>query len=96
VYREPFVLPKGARIECRWVFDNSANNPANPFSPARAISFGPNATDEMCALDLGVVPMSLEDVPLFAASREKKLREKIAELTPEQRARHNWDEAFER
>ncbi|WP_438482322.1 hypothetical protein [Oleiharenicola lentus] len=93
-YREPFLLPKGSRIECRWVFDNSANNPANPFSPPRAIHFGPNATDEMCALDLGVVPMNLGDVPLFAEARENKLREKIADLTPEQRARHNWDEAF--
>jgi len=96
VYREPAVLSKGARIYCRWVFDNSAANPGNPFSPPRAIQFGPNATDEMCGLYLGVIPVNLDDTPLFAAAREKKTREKIAELSPEQRARHNWDEAFER
>jgi hypothetical protein len=94
-YREPILLPKGARIFCRWVYDNSPANRRNPFSPPRAVTFGPNATDEMCALDLAIIPVNLDDVPLFAAAREKKLREKIAELSPEQRARHNWNEAFE-
>jgi hypothetical protein len=96
VYREPIVLPKGARVHCRWVFDNSSANPRNPFLPPRPVRFGPNATDEMCALDLGVIAMNLADAPLFPAALEKKMREKVAELTPEQRARHNWEEAFER
>ncbi|HVU17798.1 MAG TPA: hypothetical protein VHD32_12800 [Candidatus Didemnitutus sp.] len=94
-YREPFELPKGAKISCRWVFDNSAANRRNPFSPPRKVVFGPNATDEMCALDLGIIPMKLEEAPLFAATRERKLRQKVAELTPEQRARHDWDEVLE-
>jgi hypothetical protein len=93
-YREPFLLPKGTKISARWVYDNSADNPRNPFSPPRAVMFGPNATDEMCAVDLGVVPINLDEVPAFAAARERKLREKIAELSPEQRARHDWSEAF--
>jgi hypothetical protein len=95
VYREPLILPKGARVHCRWVFDNSTANPSNPFSPPHAVQFGPNATDEMCAVDLGVIPINLEDIPLFAATLERKIQEKVAELTPEQRARHNWEEAFE-
>jgi mono/diheme cytochrome c family protein len=95
VYREPIFLPKGARVHCRWVYDNSAANKRNPFSPPRPVQFGPNATDEMCALYLGLIPMNLDDVPLFAAAREKQLREKVAELTPEQRARHNWSEVFD-
>ena len=74
----------------------AAANSANPFSPPRPVQFGPDATDEMCALYLGVIPVNLEEVPLFAAAREKKLREKIAELSPEQRARHNWGEVLER
>lgn len=94
-YREPFALPKGAKILCRWVYDNSAGNRRNPYSPPRKVIFGPNATDEMCALDLGVIPINLDDVPLFAAAREQKLREKVAELTPEQRSRHDWDEVLE-
>jgi hypothetical protein len=94
-YREPFLLPKGAKIYCRWTYDNSPANRRNPFNPPRPIRFGPNATDEMCALDLAVIPMNLDEVPLYAAAKEKKLREKVDELSPEQRARHNWNEAFE-
>ncbi len=96
VYREPFVLPKGAKIHCRWVFDNSAANPGNPFSPPRAVQFGPNATDEMCSLQLGIVPVNLDEIPLFAGARDQKTKEKIAELSPGQRARHNWAEVSER
>jgi hypothetical protein len=96
VYREPILLPKGAKVHARWVFDNSPANPGNPFSPPQPIRFGPAATDEMCSLQLGIIPVNLEDVLRFAAAREQKAREKVAELTPEQRARHNWDEAIER
>ena len=95
-YREPFVLPKGSVVRCRWVYDNSQANRNNPFTPPRDIHFGPNATDEMCALHLGVIPMNLEEIPLFAASRDEKMKEKIAELSPEARAKFRWDEDSER
>jgi mono/diheme cytochrome c family protein len=94
-YREPFILPKGTRVRCRWVFDNSAANPSNPYSPPRNIQFGPSSTDEMCGLLLGVIPINLADVSLLRDARTRKMRESIAELTPEQRARFKWDDAFE-
>jgi hypothetical protein len=94
-YREPFVLPKGTRVRCRWVFDNSAANPSNPFSPPRNVQFGPNSTDEMCGLLLGVVPINLADASVLADARARKMKASIAELTPEQRGRFRWDEAFE-
>jgi mono/diheme cytochrome c family protein len=95
VYREPILLSKGATIRCRWVFDNSAANPANPFSPPQRIRFGPNATDEMCALRLGVIAVNLAEDPLFATAREKKLRAEIAEMSTEERDRLNWAEAVD-
>jgi len=95
-YRQPIFLPKGTKVHCRWVFDNSDRNKKNPHLPAQLVRFGPNATDEMCEFHLGIVPVNLEETELFPAAREKKLRDKIAELTPEQRARYNWDEALER
>jgi hypothetical protein len=94
-YREPFLLTKGTRVRCRWVFDNSAANPSNPYSPPREIVFGPNATDEMCGLLLGVIPMNLGDESLLREARIRKMKETIAELTPEERARFRWDDAFE-
>jgi len=94
-YREPFVLAKGTRVRCRWVFDNSAANPSNPYSPPREIVFGPNATDEMCGLLLGVIPMNLGDEPLLREARARKMREIVGELSPEERARFRWDDVFE-
>ena len=94
-YREPILLPKGTVVRCRWVFDNSAANPSNPFSPPRAVQFGPNATDEMCGMLLGVLPIRLEDGGLLAEARTRKMKESIAELTPEQRSRFHWEDAFE-
>ena len=93
-YHEPFILPKGTVVHCRWVFDNSTANHANPFSPPRDIRFGPNSTDEMCEFQLGLIPLNLGDEALLFAARVRKMKEKIAELTPGQRARFHWDDAF--
>ena len=95
-YRKPIFLPQGTKVHCRWVFDNSDGNKQNPHMPAQPVRFGPNATDEMCEFHLGVVPVNLAEAELFPLAREKKMREKIEALPPEQRARFNWNEAFER
>ncbi len=42
----PKALPKGTRIEAVGVFDNSANNPANP-NPNAVVMWGPQSWDEM-------------------------------------------------
>jgi hypothetical protein len=94
-YREPFVLPKGTRVRCRWVFDNSEANPSNPYSPPRNVRFGPSSTDEMCGLLLGVLAINLADQPLLLEARVRKMKESIAELTPEERSRFRWDDAFD-
>ena len=94
-YREPFVLPKGSVVRCRWVFDNSAGNPSNPHSPPQDVRFGPDATDEMCGLLLGVLPVNLADQPLLLEARRRKMQESLAALTPEQRSRFRWDDAFD-
>ncbi|HEY3756761.1 MAG TPA: hypothetical protein VGL42_11480 [Opitutaceae bacterium] len=93
-YREPFELPAGTRVECEWEFDNSAANAANPYSPPRPVQFGPNSTDEMCECQLGLIPMQLGDEAKLLATRVEKMKEKIAELTPEQRGRYHWADAF--
>jgi hypothetical protein len=94
-YREPFLLPRGTKVRCRWVFDNSAANPSNPFSPPRRVEFGPSSTDEMCGLLLGVIPINIADASLLLEARARKMKESIAALSPEQRARFRWGEAFD-
>jgi len=42
----PKLLPRGTRIECVAMFDNSANNPRNP-DPGATVTWGPQTWDEM-------------------------------------------------
>jgi hypothetical protein len=50
----PKLLPKGTRIECYAVYDNSASNPRNP-DPSATVLWGPQTWDEMMIgwLDVG-------------------------------------------
>ena len=64
-YAAPVHLPKGSRIEMRYVYDNSAENPRNPSNPPREVRFGEQTTDEMAFLFLQVMLPSQEDVPRF-------------------------------
>jgi hypothetical protein len=89
-FKQPLELPKGTRIQVRWIYDNSEANPQNPNTPARAVHFGPNTRDEMCEFHLFVVPWALEDYPKFGELMEKTMAAKIAELTPEQRRRYGF------
>ncbi len=49
-YREPIKLPKGTRVGMRFRYDNSTNNPVNPFNPPRPVSYGLNSSDEMAEM----------------------------------------------
>jgi len=64
-YAKPVHLPKGTRITMRYVYDNSDENPRNPSSPPKRVTFGEQTTDEMALLFLLVVAPRLEDLPAF-------------------------------
>jgi hypothetical protein len=55
----PKLLPRGTRIECTAVFDNSPNNRYNP-DPSATVFWGPQTWDEMMIgwLDVAVPPSS--------------------------------------
>jgi len=53
-YEKPIYLPKGTKLELKAIFDNTANNPNQPFQPPREIHFGEETTDEMCFAFLGL------------------------------------------
>jgi hypothetical protein len=46
-YERPFRLPAGTRLDVEATFDNSADNPSNPSSPPRRVTWGDGTTDEM-------------------------------------------------
>ncbi|MBX3415728.1 MAG: redoxin domain-containing protein [Pirellulales bacterium] len=43
---EPKLMPKGTRLRCTAVFDNSSENPNNP-DPSKTVNFGEQTWDEM-------------------------------------------------
>jgi mono/diheme cytochrome c family protein len=55
-YRDPVFLPKGTVISMRYMYDNSAANPRNPFHPPRMVVGGNQSTDEMGHLWLQLLP----------------------------------------
>ena len=60
-FAEPFVLPKGTRLEAVIRWDNSASNPFNPFDPPKQINWGPYSEDEMGSIILDVVAFDQRD-----------------------------------
>lgn len=58
VYRDPVFIPKGSRIDAWFRFDNSADNPANPFSPPVDMAWGWASDEEMAEIYLTVYPHS--------------------------------------
>ena len=46
-FKEPRFLPKGTKINFSAIYDNTAANPKNPFSPPQPIFLGEASTDEM-------------------------------------------------
>jgi Tfp pilus assembly protein PilF len=84
VYRftTPLRLPKGSRLAMRFVYDNSADNPRNPFQPPRRIVWGQNTSDEMGDLWVQLVPVRNDEVALLGADIARKTRaEDIAAYT---------------
>jgi tetratricopeptide (TPR) repeat protein len=57
-FTHPIALPKGSVITMDHRYDNSAENPRNPFSPPQRIVFGANSTDEMAELILEIQPVN--------------------------------------
>ncbi len=68
LYQQRFTLPKGTVVQADWTWDNSGENPRNPFSPPRRIRHGEGSTDEMSGLIVGGVASSwLDEIIHWAA-----------------------------
>lgn len=46
-YDRPFKLPAGTRLNVEAIFDNSDQNPSNPSSPPKRVTWGDGTKDEM-------------------------------------------------
>jgi len=52
-FKEPLRLKPGTRLDLEAIYDNSVNNPNNPFNPPRAVTLGEQTFNEMCFVFLG-------------------------------------------
>jgi tetratricopeptide (TPR) repeat protein len=78
-YETPVALPRGTTITMRYVYDNSASNPRNPFDPPQRIRWGARSSDEMGDLLLMVVPRDPgELVRLREDFRRNELLQEVA------------------
>lgn len=59
---EPLRLAAGTRLEGRFVYDNTTDNPLNPNRPPRRVLYGPRSEDEMGEIWIQVVPVEGDDL----------------------------------
>lgn len=75
VYSEPVTLPAGTRLEAEITYDNSAENPRNPFSPPERITWGLESTDEMGAITWVTTAKEPEDTRALSDASRAKFRD---------------------
>jgi mono/diheme cytochrome c family protein len=78
VYKEPFRLPKGTRLDVTLTYDNSADNPRNPISPPRRALWGEQSFDEMGTVGFGFEVLNKSDVPGFEQALAARTKAAIA------------------
>ena len=76
-YKQPIALPKGATIDVRITYDNSAGNPRNPSTPARRVRWGRESLDEMGSMTLLTTTRVASDQPILRAATTAHLRAQI-------------------
>jgi WD40 repeat protein len=78
VYKQPFTLPKGTRLDATISYDNSADNPRNPITPPRRALWGEQSFDEMGTVGFGFEVLNQADVPAFAEALTSRSKAAIA------------------
>ncbi len=79
----PLSLPAGTKLYAEIIYDNSADNPENPYSPPRRIKWGRESNDEMGAVTLQVVAKDETDRPELQRAVSKSLTEAVRKSLPD-------------
>lgn len=77
-YVTPVSLPKGTTLSMRYVFDNSADNPRNPYQPPRRVFWGQQSADEMG--DLWVQMLTRSEPDLMVLNSQINAKETAEEI----------------
>jgi mono/diheme cytochrome c family protein len=71
-YSHAIHVPAGTILEMRYVFDNSATNPANANRPLKEVLCGPQSSDEMAELWFQVLLQGTNDASRLAEACNQK------------------------
>ena len=71
------VLPKGTELNVAITYDNSANNPENPYSPPQRISWGRESNDEMGSITMQVIAVDESQRQVLEEDLRKATRESL-------------------
>ncbi len=71
IFEKPVRLPAGTVVESVLRYDNSAENPNNPFSPPQRVRWGHESTDEMGSITLMVSPAPGQSREVLAEAAKK-------------------------
>lgn len=83
VYRQPVRLPAGTRIDAEIAWDNSGNNPHNPLSPPRRVTWGEETVNEMGSIGLGAVAVAVRDHDKLAGLSRDRMKEVFVAVVKE-------------
>lgn len=73
-FQEPVALPRKTRIELTAHFDNSTDNPHNPFRPPQDVAWGESTDEEMCIAFIEMAPARPDPASLRAPTRREQMR----------------------
>lgn len=76
-YETPFALPSGTVIRSEIIYDNSEQNPRNPFTPPRRVRWGEESNDEMGSMTLVVTTAGPADEDRLRTAQTQHLRDQL-------------------
>jgi hypothetical protein len=62
LYKESIKLPKGTKVSLEYTYDNSSDNPRNPSTPPRRVTWGQQTQDEMALVFIQYVSSNPADL----------------------------------
>jgi mono/diheme cytochrome c family protein len=80
IYREPVKLPKDTRIDVTITYDNSEDNPQNPYSPPQRVMWGVQSTDEMGVVRFEMTADRVEDEAVLQQAGAAAVKAALAQL----------------
>ena len=77
LFESPVPLAKGTKLTVDIIYDNSAQNPENPFSPPRPISWGRESKDEMGSITMLAIAKNESEREILEQDIKSRTRESL-------------------